>query len=810
MTREQFREALAAAGEKYVTDENALRKRARSGIIIKSCIIGAAVVFAAGAVLSAVLIFNASADPSGGNPSDALVNVDPEVTPSETQNGILKESDPAETPFGSDSCQDNSTPGPSVAPSETETGFNVKMLSFQSLEDELVSFGADAFSTRLISSTVKGEHEFCSGVFYDQQTGKIVCFEHEFLSASGMPIPEGCHLDFAIDAKNKNLAAVMIREQYTSRLADLWILDRKSGTASRVPLPGMCADYSEVGLWSRGLRGGMICLSVNTKSGGHFLYMCNSETGEAFVLTKSTGNSFVYGEFLADGILSVHIDGESYFYNTDDDMLTKTVGEYNYCNGGVVFSVRSWGGARHNDVVVAAYDAVTGEALDNMKVIALSFDDNGDGIFILKNTSGGDETVIFDDYIEPCYGWNDDFSYFYAYSEKNSSLLVFDAARQIWETVPLERVPKEPEVINGRTHVVYVSYYLAIGDGPGDVTIYYKRTLWECKETPDYDDEKVDSPYWDEYRDIKFRNFADETSFEYADKSGICDNCVYGREIRDMTLLRDIILECLEAKGSLYKDYRDTNDEGVMVGHLYCRNFRIIFRQYGDTLCISMPRNVSPLADYNDSGSNYVFPESVFRDIEKRIGEYFEAEKIPKTNETYEPQIMTDIDDLKTEDILRVYYPTLSIENAVEAPCIFELYRAVYSDEKGDLLVIDAEPLPEDEEILCISPVFKCSGLLKLLTGTNARVMFMEFFDVYGIPESSVSLDTESALYSFDGPMSLGEAVSWISNVMAGFNSYEIDCMVLIKVRVDGKYIPEIDRNEYAEFLCCFRVQPRE
>ena len=600
MTRDEFKEALAIAGEKYKTDEAVLRKRAKKQKVLKISIACAAGVFALAAV-TAVMLLKRPKTPAANSGNDILLGIEPTQRPEETAEPV------------------NDQPG--------EAGvLNVKRLSYSGIDDRVFTLNAENFGANLISAKVKGIHEKCRGVFYDQQNDQITCLDHEFLEASGLTIPEKSYLEFVIDRPGAQLVAVEIKEITYFRTQDLWIMDRGSGTAMRLELPEGCDSYGDISLSDRSFAGGILCMGINTGNGKHFISAYDTNTGETVRVAESTDGSGMYARFLSDRVLEIGKGGVKYLFNIDSNIMAELVGEYNYCSGDKVYSVKKWGWANHNDVTVAAYDANTGEILANENVLVQTVEDDGTNVFLLKNTTSGDETVILENFSENCSGWSSDFSCFYAYSGTSGKLICYFSESQTVETAFIESVDRSPVEIDGHTYAVFVNYSLAIGDKPGDVTVYYTRSLQEVKEAPMYEDEAVDSPYWDEYRDIKFRNFPDETSFEYADKGRIKDNYVYGRQINDMTLLRDIILECLEAKGPLYKDFKNENDEGVMVGHLYCGDFRIIFYQYGETLCVTMPRNMSPIAEYDDAGV-YEFPESVFQNIEKRIDEYFNTLK---------------------------------------------------------------------------------------------------------------------------------------------------------------------------------------
>ncbi|MCR5694665.1 MAG: hypothetical protein K6G89_06810 [Clostridia bacterium] len=498
------------------------------------------------------------------------------------------------------------------------SALNIRLLSYSGLEDLVYTLNAENFGPRLISAKAKGIHEKCCGVFYDQSTGKIICLEHEFLQASGMTLPEGSYLVFYTDITNDKLAAVEVKDSLSDN-TDVWILDRNSGSAMHFDLPEGCSDYTDIGLHSSCLMDGILCVDINSKAGRHCLRLYNVSTGEAVDRFEDDEASFIAGGFLSRDVLELYESGERYFYNVKTGAKVKLIGEFNYCFSKKVYSVKNWGGAYHKDVIVKAYDADTGEILENENVLVQTMLEGGKSAILLKNSSSGEETVIMEDVTHNCCGWSKDHSCFYAYSEKTGKLICYYTENQTWDTAVIESADKTPVVIDGKTYAVYANYSLAIGERQGDVTVYYARILAEVSKAPDYEDEKVSSPYWSEYCDIKFRNFANEKSFEYATKNGINlhDGYVYGTTIYDMDLLRDVILECLENKGPLYEPEDPVNAEYVMIGYLFCGSLRIIFYECGDDLYITMPRNVSPLEEYDSNP--YLFPREVFVSIEERL-----------------------------------------------------------------------------------------------------------------------------------------------------------------------------------------------
>ena len=102
--------------------------------------------------------------------------------------------------------QNDNVPSGEV-PNRVPHTFEVKRLLYSEAGDDIISFRTDASGADLIPATVLGEHENCSGVYYDVKSGQTICILHEFLSVSGIGIPENCSADIRMDIFRSELAA---------------------------------------------------------------------------------------------------------------------------------------------------------------------------------------------------------------------------------------------------------------------------------------------------------------------------------------------------------------------------------------------------------------------------------------------------------------------------------------------------------------------------------------------------------------------------------------------------------------------------
>lgn len=437
---------------------------------------------------------------------------------------------------------------------------NVKQLSYTGMNSEIKTLSAYGLGTNLISTEVFGEHRNCPKVFYNTDNDEIVCLYHEFLAASQITLNDGFDVGFIPDILKKDLFVVSIYGKNRLLNEGLWVFDRSIGYASSLPLPEGCSNYNEVFVYSKSLCNGKLSVGVNTDDGRHFVYVYNTESKDGIKLIDSE-RAWISAEFLSDRILLITNEGYS-FYNVDTGKTVEVVGEYNYYADDKVFSIKNWGWASHNDVEVAAYDAKTGAFLDNKDVLVQTVLDDATRVFLTKNTTTGEETVILADYSQDCYTWTRGGKFFYAYSASNQCLLCYSAESGEWFLTQVPAINTEPMAINGKIQAYYVSYAISATANDKDVLLYYTRTIEEIPETPGYEDEKVDSPYWDKYREMKFRNFADEKAFGIAVKENIHVNgeaatIFFG--FTDLEGFKYYLLSCLE-KGTLMPDKQASSE----------------------------------------------------------------------------------------------------------------------------------------------------------------------------------------------------------------------------------------------------------
>ncbi|MBQ7446203.1 MAG: hypothetical protein IJS71_09780 [Clostridia bacterium] len=491
-------------------------------------------------------------------------------------------------------------------------------LSYKGLNDDIVTFNAENYGAKLISTDVKGVHANCSGVFYNQYTGELCCFEHAFLNASGISLPKMSCIDFAVDSADGNLAAAVIRETSGEKVTGLWILDRKSDKARRVPLPEGCRSYDSITVSSsKSLCNGILCLAVNDGKGTHSVYAYDTAFGKYVKLADSKDAEFVAAEFLAEDIILIKKDDSVYFINTVTNVLTEVAGETNYSCGGKVFSVKNGGWLAENGVVVAAYDAKTGRELSNEKVLVMTAFDDGTGKILLKDTTTGEETVLLDDYDGNCCTWSSDFSCFYAYSAGYGKLLCYFTESGKWKTGDVKGFAEKTETVDKQSYAVFENYYLAAGNAPGNASVYYTRKIVKKDIVPEYEDEKTDSAFWDEYRYLKHLNFEKETSFYFGEPAASGEGRFYEIEKDDMILFRDILLKCLESRGKVYRERRMEGDGGVVAGTLTCGELIVYFIEYSDCFCVSVEPGI-PLTGGSDIGV-YEFPKTVFENVRGSI-----------------------------------------------------------------------------------------------------------------------------------------------------------------------------------------------
>lgn len=262
------------------------------------------------------------------------------------------------------------------------------------------------------------------------------------------------------------------------------------------------------------------------------------------------------------------------------------------------------------------YDASTGKTLDNENVLVQTVLDNGEKIFLTKNTTTGEETILLEDFSGNCYTWTNDGQYFYAFSAVNQKLLCYSASDGDWFLSSVPDIDTEPMKIDVNKEAVFTNYALTVNDSGNNVLLYYTRSIVETPNIPDYDEEEVDSPFWNAYREMKALNFADETYFGFAVKENI-NIRGEGASIYlgnpDMEKFRDIILACFE-NGTLIpgKMISEENFQNKDLA-LNCRFLMMdFFRENGKRYISMAYSKQQPVGFINEV---YEIPESLFDEI---------------------------------------------------------------------------------------------------------------------------------------------------------------------------------------------------
>lgn len=601
------------------------------------------------AVLLAVFASKMNKGPHGGNDDPdgkTQVTENPALAfPTETPAGETQI--PAETATPSQSptpteiatAEPTQTPeNPSVPTTFTQDGVTVTYLSYRNAKRELISFNGGSVGAEMIPTDVMGEHSGCGGVYYNRYTGEIICLEHEFIKASGIDVGKN-RLEFIVDRADRNNVVVTVLHKNYHTPSGIWVMNRSEGTVTALPLPDGYQGFRAgvLSLYVSDIYDGVVCVCVNAGypfGTGFFLSLFNYKTGESEIVFDGGGKS-VDGFFLTGNVLQASTWGEwyephdVYFCNLDTKITVKIAGdqlrESTYYYGGKIFTVNHFGPEAHIQYEVAAYDAATGEVLANEKVLVIKTHKHRDNMMIfLQDTTTGEETVITENALASCIGWSDDYSRLYAYSPENGELYCYFTESQTWGTISLKGISKDPERINGRVYAVFADYSLAVGDNPEDVTIYYSRTLQEVPETPAYEDERVDSPCWDEYRDIKFWNgFEKETYFLYATRENIIDSDGFGsihtKRCDDFNLLKSLIIYSLESRGGFTETKEFKVPDSVLVCTVDCRSFHMNFYELGDGMFLRIQREYSPLVEV--VSGIYEFPKEAFQKIEEALTE---------------------------------------------------------------------------------------------------------------------------------------------------------------------------------------------
>ena len=559
-----------------------------------------------------------TADPTEEPTKEPTKLPDPTPVPTEEPTKEpTKLPDPTSVPTAVPTEPVQETPGGNnesyIAPSWFSKGtLKLMPLLYKDLSRKIDSLRPPVIGADLIPTTVLGEHEDCPGVFYDPANGSIICLYHEFLEASGVTIPDSRYIEFKLDRVRGELTAVRIYDKNSVRTTDLWMFDRSASRAWRVPLPEGAASYDDINVYSNGLWNGRLCVSVNGGDNAHFISVYDVDNGSYTKVADNSNGSWISGEFIAENIIIISSDGYA-FYNMDKGITIDVIGEYNYYANGKVYSVKNNGWALHTEVEVAAYNAATGAKLKNQSVLVRTVLDDGTRVFLVKDSTTGEENVILRNYDYSCYTWSRDYNYFYAFSSAEKRILCYSAADGNYFTNPCSGISVEPVVRDGKNYKVYAEYALAVADNNQDVYIYYTRTLEEMPDIPAYENEKVDSPYWDTYREIKFVNFDKEKVFFVGHKEDIVGAARISRECYDMTVLRDFILKCLEQRGDIIDPQLVENRMNHLNTYIFCGSFMMDVFDVDGRYYVSM--SGKPCSYYGKNGIMFEIPEALFREM---------------------------------------------------------------------------------------------------------------------------------------------------------------------------------------------------
>ena len=611
MTRNQFEKIISNIG-----NEEETRKENERRLVLKKTRFIAAIIliFVTGAVLMKGFITEkpsiVNSELSGSHSENTSVNSENTYSLPDTTSAASEKSEylPEET----------SNPTESSEPEKKPEWFSVetitvKKLSYQSENKEILSFGSASIGANFISTTVFGEHKDCANVYYNTKTGEIVCLYHGFLKASGIELGDDVMLHFFKDGACDNRVGVKISTKDYGHTVGIWIYDFLVGEAFSVKLPDDCESYEDTEIYNNSLWNGKLCVSVNTSQGKHFLTVYSIDTGEYETVQITCGDQPVTGAFIADNVLKILKNNDYSFYNLETGIIANMIGEDVYCSGGKVFSIKNNdGGSFHSNVRVACYDILTGVEIEDQNVIVRTIADNMRKCLLIKNTTSGDEEIMLYDY--DCLFYSSDYQYFYAYSSKSGKILCCFTEDGTWFTTDVGKVATGTEIKEGKTYEVINKYAIAAGESNDEILLYYTRLFEEREEIPDYADEKVDSPYWDDYREIKAMNFPESDCFHVShDEKSLAESIFYA--CKNMELFRDVTITALENRTNKIKKIFDNYDS--MTLGLYINTFRLFFFKENDNYYMFISYNKS----HASTQDVYVISEEVYNDIATRIKE---------------------------------------------------------------------------------------------------------------------------------------------------------------------------------------------
>ncbi|MBQ7445834.1 MAG: hypothetical protein IJS71_07890 [Clostridia bacterium] len=623
MNNNDFLEALSRiCNDPDFDDKIKSGRRKRAGEITK-VILCVVMIFA---VIVAIILFGSlllkeSKPSSPMNNGEELLDTDPD-TGTTIGEPVLKDSpNPEKTPgpVYTDMPGSERTPEPLNNDEWLDsTELQIRLLTYASMSADVTTLYSDNLGISHISAEVKGEHRNCPGCYYNVETGEVVCLYHEFLDISGIMIQNGCGLHFYVDRIRSDLVAVSLYDKDSILTKGLWIYDRKAGTVSETGFPEGCAGYEDLYLYKNCLWNGKLAVSVNSAEGMHCIYILSTDTGVVESVDGTENNVWSSASFIGDNLLLLTSDGYS-FFNINTGTSTEVVGEFNYYTDGKVFSVKNWGWANHKEVEVAVYDTETGLAVEDQPVLVKTVLDDGTRVFLAKNTTSGEETVILDNYDQTAYVWSNDYAYFYAFSDMNDKLVCYSSANGKWISSTVPGISTEPVTIDGKEYTVHPSYALAVSDRYNEVALYYMRTFEEIHVLPEDVEEAGDSSYLDKYREIKTANFDEKDHFSIwldRDSSGV--------NIKDMTWLRDVILTVLEGD-SVNKTLGqyDVEHRKVMIR---CGTVQMWFMEYEDVCYAYLGYNMlNPVGGRGYAEEMYEIPQAVLKSVKDFYNETYKS-----------------------------------------------------------------------------------------------------------------------------------------------------------------------------------------
>lgn len=480
----------------------------------------------------------------------------------------------------------------------------------------IVSFEEGCVGAKLISTTVFGEHESCGKVYYNTETQEIYCVYHEFLKASGISAPRNHYIYYMQDMVRDDLICIQIIEKNSLDMTDLWLFDMGNRSATRVGLPDGSSSYRDIDVYPQGLCNGKLALCVNDNSGNSFVSMFNSDTGEYQYFGKDAGLKSLTCAFLTETVLELSTPDGYYAWNMVNSRMFELLGEHNIVFDGLLYSVKNWLGGSYKNAEVAVYDVETGiQSKGNGRVLVLAALDNGSYGVITVDDETGEKTVIMDHITRSATAWSRDYGYFYAYSDRDNRVLCYSVSTGQWTFEDVPPVDEDPVLIEGDTYAVFNSYRLAVDDSCKEVLLYYTRTLEQIPDLPDFEDQKVDSPYWDVYRDIAANNYFTKTDFWSVTykEDRIPGEGWYGHDVANMEILRDSILLCLETRGETVDFNQVEIDDDCFKMLFRCGTFHMDFYEKDGRYYLRLCANRQHPLHFADEFSE--IPEETFLEI---------------------------------------------------------------------------------------------------------------------------------------------------------------------------------------------------